>query len=151
MSISTASPATISAIQQAVQAVLARVSMLIETVTAAIGQPTTFGGVVAGAPPQASANALIAATTNTMQLWSLLQLQCVLGRLLANLEAVNSSPNTVTSAGGNLFALAQDEYGDPTDWTAIASANDLIDPFIQGVETLTIPPTPVSNGGVLTS
>jgi len=151
MSISTSPPSVIGPIQTAVENVLARVAVLIEQVTAAIGTPTTFGGVTPGIPPQTSANALIAATANTMQLFTLMQLQNVLGRLLANLDQVNSSPNTLTTAGGNLFQIAQDEYGDASDWTAIAQANDLTDPFVQGIETLVIPPTPVSNGGILSS
>lgn len=151
MSVSTAPQSTINAIQQAVQAVQARVAVLIAAANAAIGTPTTFGGVTAGIPAAASAAALIAATTSTMRLVTLMQLQNVLGRLMANLSAVNSSPNTVSTAGGNLFQIAQDQYGDATDWAAIAAANGLTDPFIQGIETLTIPPQPGNTGGILSS
>jgi nucleoid-associated protein YgaU len=106
---------------------------------------------MAGMPAPASANALLAALSNTQQLITLLQLQGVLGRLMKNLGAVNSSPNVVTTAGGNLYRIAQDHYGDPTLWTGIAAANDLTDPFVQGTESLTIPPTPAPSGGVLSS
>jgi nucleoid-associated protein YgaU len=68
---------------------------------------------------------------------------------MANLAAVNSSPNVVMTAGGNLFQIAQEQYGDPTDWPAIAAANGLTDPFIQGLNTLTIPPQPGNSGGIL--
>src|SRR6202046_1220378 len=139
MSVSDASQSAINAVQQAVQAAIARVEVLIEIANEEIRTPTTFGGVTAGIPPQSSANALLASITNTFQLFNLMQLQAVLGRLLANLGSVNASANTVTTAGGNLFAIAQEEYGDATDWAAIAAANNLTDPFIQGSETLTIP------------
>jgi nucleoid-associated protein YgaU len=151
MAISTSPPSVLGPIQTLVENALSRIAVLIEQVNAAIGTPTTFGGVAPGIDPQTSANALVASTANTMQLFNLLLLQAVLGRLLANLDQVSSSPNTVTTAGGNLFQIAQDEYGDATDWTAIAQANDLTDPFVQGIETLVIPPTPVSNGGILSS
>lgn len=151
MAISTAPQSVLNAIQQAVQAAQDRVAVLIAQVNDAIGTPTTFGGVTPGIPASASAVALANSTANTMQLWTLLQLQGYLGRLMANLSGVNSSPNTVTTAGGNLFQIAQDKYGDATDWAAIAAANGLVDPFIQGVETLTIPPQPGSTGGILTS
>jgi len=151
MSISTASQSTINGITQAVQAALARVAVLIEETNAAIGTPTTFGGVTPGISPQVSAGNLIAAAANTMQLWTLMQLQAVLGRMMLNLGSVSSSPNTFSTAGGNLFQIAQDEYGDATDWTAIAAANGLIDPFIQGVESLIIPSHPGDTGGILQS
>jgi nucleoid-associated protein YgaU len=151
MAISTASTSTINAIRQAIQAALARVEVLIEQVNEAIGTPTTFGGVTAGIPPQSSVNALLAAGANIMQLFNLLQLQAVLGRLSANLGSVNASASVVNTAGGNLFQIAQDEYGDATDWPAIAAANGLTDPFIQGSETLTIPPQPGDSGGILSA
>lgn len=148
-SISTAPQSTINAIQQAIQAVVARVIVLTTATNVAIGTPTTFGGITAGAPPQVSVNALLAASSNTIQLFTLMLLQDVLGRLSANLVSVNASANTVNAAGGNLFAIAQAEYGDATDWAAIAAANGLVDPFIQGSETLTIPPQPGDTGGIL--
>lgn len=151
MSISTAPQSTINAIQQAVQAVQLRVATLIDQVTAELGAPAGFGGVTPGIPGSASAAALSAATTNTLQLWTLLQLQGYLGRLMANLSAINASANTVSTAGGNLYQLGQDTYGDATDWAAIAAANGLTDPFIQGIETLTMPPQPGNTGGILSS
>lgn len=46
----------------------------------------------------------------------------------------------VTVAGGNLFRLAAEHYGDHTQWVRIARANGLRDPFLVGLHTLTIPP-----------
>lgn len=151
VTVSTAALSVISGIRQAIQNVVVRVVVLIEVVEIAIGTPTTFGGVTAGIPPQSSVNALLAAGANTMRLFNLLQLQAVLGRLSANLGSVDASASVVNTAGGNLFQISQDEYGDATDWPAIAAANGLTDPFIQGSETLTIPPQPGSTGGILSA
>ena len=57
--------------------------------------------------------------------------------------------NTITVAGGNLFAIAAQQYGDATAWLQIARANGLSDPFLSGLVTLTIPPyDPTQSGGV---
>ncbi len=55
----------------------------------------------------------------------------------------------LTVAGGNLFAVAAQQLGDATQWIRIAQANDLNDPIIVGVVTLTIPqPDPGATGGL---
>ena len=56
---------------------------------------------------------------------------------------------TVTSAEIDLFHLAARLYGDATLWFLIARANGLIDPQINGLTTLVIPPAdPTQSGGV---
>jgi nucleoid-associated protein YgaU len=55
----------------------------------------------------------------------------------------------VTTAGGNLFSIAGQQYGDATAWTGIAKANNLTDPFVQGTQTLNIPAKPDTAGGIL--
>lgn len=56
---------------------------------------------------------------------------------------------TVTVVGGNLYAIAADRLGDATQWIRIAQANDIVDPMLQGVVTLVIPPRdPAAGGGV---
>lgn len=62
-----------------------------------------------------------------------------------------SGSRMITVAGGNLFRIAADQLGDATQWNCIALANDLVDPFVQGVVTLTIPPVDpgAGNGGIL--
>jgi hypothetical protein len=52
-------------------------------------------------------------------------------------------------AGGNLFQIAQNQYGDALAWTALARANGLTDPFVQGSAILSVPPRPDNAGGVL--
>jgi hypothetical protein len=60
---------------------------------------------------------------------------------------------TVAVNGGNLFRLALDNLGDPLQWTRLAGANRLIDPFLppNSPLILTIPPInpAFSNSGVL--
>ena len=57
--------------------------------------------------------------------------------------------NTITVAGGNLFALAAQLLGDATQWLRIAQANGLSDPVLQGLVTLVIPPVdPAAGGGI---
>lgn len=58
-------------------------------------------------------------------------------------------PSSVTVAGGNLFALAAQYYGDATLWYRIAAANGRTDPMIEGVVTLRLPKPAVTNGGIL--
>jgi hypothetical protein len=67
------------------------------------------------------------------------------------LATANNSPNTLTVGGGNLFQIAEQEFADATAWAAIARANGLTDPFIQGIETLVIPAAPGDSGGILES
>lgn len=56
----------------------------------------------------------------------------------------------ISVVGGNLFAIAAQYLGDATKWYQIAQANNLSDPIIVGVQTLTIPQTSIpSNGGIL--
>ena len=45
----------------------------------------------------------------------------------------------ITVAGGNLYAIAAQEYGNAMGWVQIAQANGLTDPQITGTVTLTSP------------
>jgi hypothetical protein len=53
----------------------------------------------------------------------------------------------VTVVGGNLFRLASVYLGDATQWVRIAALNDILDPWLQGIVTLTIPDVDPSAGG----
>jgi len=56
---------------------------------------------------------------------------------------------TITVAGGNLFALAAQYLGDATQWIRIAQLNNLSDPLLSGVVTLRIPDAdPNAAGGI---
>ncbi len=54
---------------------------------------------------------------------------------------------TITVAGGNLYALALQYLGDATQWNRIAQVNGLTDPVIAGIKTLQIPSVDPSAGG----
>lgn len=67
---------------------------------------------------------------------------------------MNASTNkkTITVVGGNLFKIAQEQYGDATQWAAIADANGLTDPQLSGMQTLIIPSASMAAnyaGGIL--
>jgi nucleoid-associated protein YgaU len=84
-------------------------------------------------------------------LGNLYAMRNVLGRINANLGSINAPVSTLQTAGGNLFQVAQQKYGDATAWTGIAKANKLTDPFMTGLNSLTIPPVADKSAGVLTS
>lgn len=145
-SFANAARSQIASAQQPLASVQTRVLTLIGVSNGVLAGATTFGGV---APGSSSAASLTAQTSNMGQLNSLNQLSFVTGRMAANLGAVTASPNTVTVAGGNLFSIAGQQYGDATAWTGIAKANGLTDPMIQGTRTLNIPAHPDTAGGIL--
>ena len=62
-----------------------------------------------------------------------------------------SASRKITVVGGNLFRLAAEQLGDATQWNRIAAINGLVDPFLQGLTTLTLPAPDASagNGGIL--
>jgi nucleoid-associated protein YgaU len=57
----------------------------------------------------------------------------------------------IVLAGGDLYRLAAETYGDATQWYRIAAANLLTDPLIRGPVTLILPDpaTQPTNGGIL--
>ncbi len=79
----------------------------------------------------------------------LLHLKGLMGRMINNVGVALDGTLTVTRGGGTLFDLSAKQYGGPTQWTAIATANGLTDPFVVGVQQLVVPALPDSNNGVL--
>ncbi len=49
--------------------------------------------------------------------------------------------------GGNLFQIAGQYLGDATQWVRIAALNDIRDPWLNGLVTLTLPDIDPSAGG----
>lgn len=130
-------------------AVQARVALLIRVSGSVLANVTTFGGIVPYAPPGVNAASLSNQVEN-LEMWeALFQLEACLARMATNLSTVETAPNVITVAGGNLFQIAEAQYGDAMAWTGIAIANGLTDPFLQGTVTLFIPSLPDSSGGVL--
>ena len=54
---------------------------------------------------------------------------------------------TITVTGGNLFQIAATELSDATQWIRIAQLNNISDPMLIGVVTLTIPDIDQGAGG----
>jgi nucleoid-associated protein YgaU len=144
-----ASQSTINSVLQPLTAVQARVQELIAINDAVVASAPGFAGIVAGARPGDSVAALATTTATMFQLVSLFKLRAFCGRMANNLAAVNASDSSLTTAGGNLFQIASQQYGDPAAWTGIAKANGIIDPFLHGVNTLVIPPQADDSGGIL--
>lgn len=144
-----AAQSTINGVLQPLAAVQARAALLIASTANAIGTVTTFGGVLPSSSLSQSAAQLTNQVVNMTRLTSLYGLSNTLGRMGANLGSINSAQNTVATAGGNLFQIARQQYGDATAWTGIAKANGLTDPFVQGAKVLTVPPLADNQAGVL--
>ncbi len=144
-----AAQSVINSVVQPLAAVQARVAILIASTGNTVANVTTLGGVLPFTPLSQSAASLTAQVVAANQLSNLYLMRNVLGRVSANLGATSSSPNTVATAGGNLFQIAEAQYGDATAWTGIAKANGITDPFIAGTKVLTIPPTAEQQNGVL--
>jgi len=53
---------------------------------------------------------------------------------------------TITITSPTLFQVASQYLGDPTQWTDIAVASGITDPWLDGVTTLVIPTTSSSAG-----
>jgi hypothetical protein len=55
--------------------------------------------------------------------------------------------SSITVVGGDLFHIALQQLGDATQWNRIASLNDLEDPVLTGLITLTLPSVDATAGG----
>jgi hypothetical protein len=143
-----AAKSTVNSVLQPIQSAVNQVQTLTAGVEATIASAQGFAGVIAGGAG-GMASIFSAQISAVQNLTSLNQLSGVLGRMSQNLNAVGDSATQVAVAGANLFSLAAGAYGDATEWTTIAQANDLSDPFVSGPETLTIPPVPSDTDGVL--
>lgn len=140
-----ASPSSLAMLAGPVQAVRSRAATLL-AVTAING---TVGGVVAGGDPLVLAASLTAQASAISGTPALVALDRTLGRVQANLAAFGAGTRNVTTAGGDLFTIAADQYGDARAWTALADANGLIDPALAGIVSLAVPPLPARVDGIL--
>jgi len=147
----TAPQSQINSVLQPIVSAQAQVGVLTAAATSTIAGATAFGGLVPGAPTATSATQMSAQVAAMTQLSNLRTLGSILGRMQRNLGSANSSPRTVATAGGNLFQIAEQQYGEASAWTGIAQANGLTDPFIQGTKVLQIPPVVGSTTGILSS
>lgn len=147
-SIATAAQSTINSILTPLAAVVQRVNILIAQTGNVISNVATIGGILPNNPVAQQVQGMLNQVTAMNNAPVLYQLQAIAGRMGSNLASVGTSANTVTQAGGTLFDVAAQQYGDATAWPSIARANKLTDPQLTGVNTLIIPNNPMS-GGVL--
>jgi len=110
---------------------------------------TTLGGILPNNPIANQVAALLNQSVALTQSPKLDNLDRVLGRMSSNLGVIHGGQTTRTTAGGNLYKIAAQEYGDPMGWTAIAQANKITDPELSGITTIVIPPYVNDTGGVL--
>ncbi len=146
---SKATQSQINSVLQPLADVRARVKVLTASVGNLVTNVATLGGVLPNNPIAKNAAKLTEKAASFTQLPQLYNLDAVLGRMGGNIGNIGGGDKTVTTAGGNLYGVAAKQYGDATAWPGIAKANNLTDPQITGVKTLTIPATPDNSGGVL--
>ena len=150
-SFATAAQSTINSVLQPLAAVQSRVTTLISSVGNTVANVTTLGGILPNNPIAQQAARLTGQVAAMNQLPQLYNLQSVLGRMGSNLGTVGTGVKTITKAGGNLFDMASQAYGDATAWATIATANNLSDPQLAGINTLVIPAVPDNSGGVMSA
>lgn len=136
--------ATVDTIQSVVRPIVAAqlvVQSTIAQVAASVTDITTLGGLVPGNPVSTAATNLLRQGTALTQLAPLYQMQSVLGRLQANVLAgpLANGTASVTTSNSSLQKIAADSYGDQSRWTEIASANSIIDPQLDGIQTIKVP------------
>lgn len=150
-SFANAAQSTINSVLQPLAAVQGRVSTLIGAAGTTLANVSTFGGVLPFTPVAQAAAKLTNTTVTMTQTANLFDLRNVLGRMNANLVSINTPQTKVATAGGNMFQIAQQQYGDATAWTALARANGTTDPFIKGTATLAVPKRGDKAGGILSA
>lgn len=148
-SIAAAGRAQLTSILEPIVSVQSRVSQLIDSTTSVLSSVNAVGGIIPGLTNADMTGGLLAQVVAMGDNARLYDLQAIMGRVSVNLNAVGLSGSEFVTAGGDLFKIATQAYGDATEWATIAAANGLTDPVLEGVQTLLIPPTPRGSGGVL--
>jgi hypothetical protein len=122
------------AAQQVVQSVIAQVG-------ASVNDITTLGGLIPGNPVSTAANNVLRQSAALTQLAPLYQMQSVLERMQKNVLAgpLANGTSSVTTSNSTLQKVAADSYGDQSRWTEIAAANSIVDPQLDGIQTIKIP------------
>lgn len=145
-----AATSTLTTVLNVIATAKTTISSMIDTAEETVNAYDTLGGVAVGSTYGEATASLSALQTAINQLTSLVALQARLNRISANIEADNVKGKTVRVAGGTLYKIAAETYGDVSGWTTIARANGLSDPQISGVAELNVPTTMDDNDGVLT-
>jgi nucleoid-associated protein YgaU len=141
-----AAASVVAPVLQAVHQAQAYVQSAIGTVDSTLASVGVPAGVLPGVPILQNLSSFTSILGATGLQTQYLQIGSVLGRMSTNLTQTNSSSQTLTVGGGNLFDIASSQYGDATQWTQISDANPQLggDPQITGIQTITVPPASAS-------
>lgn len=136
--------ATIATVQSVIRPLVAAqavVQSVIAQVGASVNDITTLGGLVPGNPVARAANNVLRQGAALTQLAPLYQMQSVLERMQKNVLSgpLANGTSSVTTSNSSLQKVASDAYGDQSRWTEIAAANSIIDPRLDGIQTIKIP------------
>lgn len=141
--------ATVSTIHTVVSPIIAAQQIIqanISSLESSLNSITTLGGIVTGNPISTTINNLLTQADGYTRLPALYNLSSVLDRVNKNVRTGQTANGvkTLTLSGSNLYQVAADQYGDATYWDSLAEANGLTDPQLTGINTITVPTTPVS-------
>lgn len=144
--------ATVEQVQAVVRPLIAARNIIqheLAVLESAAREITTLGGLIPGHPVSRTVTNLLTQLEHATRIPALYHLQDVLGRLNKNIHTGQTADGVraVTLSGGNLYQVASEQYGDASMWTSIAAANELTDPQLSGIQTLTIPSSPQVNHG----
>lgn len=134
-----ASQAQIQSVLQPLAAVRTQAQALIASTGNTLANIATIGGVLPGNTIAQQVGKLNSAVAASSQQADLVQLDNVMGRVQINLQSRDANSPTISMAGGNLYRVAADEYGDASQWSKIAEANGITDPQLTGINKLVIP------------
>lgn len=72
-------------------------------------------------------------------------------RMEQNIDAFGQEGYEAVLGGGDIYRVAADVYGDPSEWVTIAASNPALgfDPTVQGVQSVVVPTLTLDSGGVL--
>ena len=139
--------ATVEQVQAVVRPLIATRNIIqheLAVLESAAREITTLGGLIPGLPVSRTVANLLTQLEHATRIPALYHLQDVLARLNKNIHAGQAANGArgVTLSAGNLYQVASEQYGDASKWTSIAAANNLTDPQLSGIQTLTIPSSP---------
>lgn len=144
-----ATRATISTVLAPLAVAQSQVTALIGDTESVLNSVGAVGGITAGLRGADLAANLLTQVSAMSDNANLYEADALYGRMSKNLQAIGSSGSHVIVAGYDLFQMAKTAYGDATEWSTIAQANNLSDPIGTGISEIVIPPLASGNGGVL--
>lgn len=146
--ISRASPTEVNAVRKPLGALQGSLADDIAATDALLEQSSSLGNLQPGLPISSLVDRLRAQQAAMTRSADLYDAQAYAQRMARNLRAIGTSGADRVVVGSDLFRVAQETYGDATEWSTVARANGLTDPRLTGVQTLTIPPRADGLGGV---